>query len=128
MTVKIPIEILVVKFIQSYQHRHQNDGRHWRRSSVFIVNFEHISHLFLLFLFLNLSMHLFAYSDKIGTERSCKSDGMSLSLQLQLYVAVVSRLYIHSKNRWFSWWQILLDKAKRFVSLDSTWISNFTFN
>ena len=56
MTVQIPIEILVVKFIESYEHRHQNDERHWRRSSVFIINFEHISHPFLLFLFLNLSM------------------------------------------------------------------------
>ena len=28
---------------------------HWRRSGVFIVNFEHISHLVLLFLLLTLS-------------------------------------------------------------------------
>ena len=28
---------------------------HWRRSGVFIVNFEHISHLFLVFLLLTLS-------------------------------------------------------------------------
>ena len=30
--------------------------RHWRRSGVFIVNFEHISHLVLVFLLLTLSM------------------------------------------------------------------------
>ena len=29
---------------------------HWRRSSVFIVNFEHISHLVLVFLLLTLNM------------------------------------------------------------------------
>ena len=30
--------------------------RHWRRSGIFIVNFEHISHLVLVFLLLTLSM------------------------------------------------------------------------
>ena len=30
--------------------------RHWRRSGVFIVNFEHISHLVLVFLLLTLNM------------------------------------------------------------------------
>ena len=29
--------------------------RHWRRSGIFIVNFEHISHLVLMFLLLTLS-------------------------------------------------------------------------
>ena len=31
------------------------ERRHWRRSGVFIVNFEHISHLFLVFLLLILN-------------------------------------------------------------------------
>ena len=31
------------------------EQRHWRRSGVFIINFEHISHLFLVFLLLTLS-------------------------------------------------------------------------
>ena len=35
--------------------RHQ-----WRRSDVFTINFEHISHLFLMFLFLILNKHMFA--------------------------------------------------------------------
>ena len=30
--------------------------RQWRRSGVFIVNFEHISHFFLMYLFLTLNM------------------------------------------------------------------------
>ena len=30
--------------------------RHWRRSGIFIVNFEHISHLVLVFLVLTLKM------------------------------------------------------------------------
>ena len=32
------------------------EGRHWRRSGIFIVNFEHISHLALVFLLLTLNM------------------------------------------------------------------------
>ena len=32
------------------------ERRHWRRSGVFIVNFEHISHLALVFLLLTLNM------------------------------------------------------------------------
>ena len=32
------------------------ERRHWRRSGVFIVNFEHISHLILMFLLLTLNM------------------------------------------------------------------------
>ena len=31
------------------------ERRHWRRSDVFIVNFEHISHLFLVFLLFTLN-------------------------------------------------------------------------
>ena len=34
--------------------------RQWRRSEVFIVNFEHILHLTLVFLFLTLNMYLLA--------------------------------------------------------------------
>ena len=32
------------------------ERRHWRRSGVFIVNFEHILHLFLVFLWLTFNM------------------------------------------------------------------------
>ena len=32
------------------------ERRQWRRSGIFIVNFEHISHLVLVFLFLTLNM------------------------------------------------------------------------
>ena len=32
------------------------ERRHWHRSGIFIVNFEHISHLVLLFLLLTLNM------------------------------------------------------------------------
>ena len=35
----------VVKYVES----------HWRRSDIFMVNFEHISHLFLVFLLLMLN-------------------------------------------------------------------------
>ena len=31
------------------------EGRHWRRSGVFIVNFEHVSHILIVFLFLTWS-------------------------------------------------------------------------
>ena len=33
-----------------------NKERQWRRSGIFIVNFEHISHLVLMFLLLTLNM------------------------------------------------------------------------
>ena len=36
------------------------ERRQWRRSTVFIVNFENISHIFLVFLLLTLFMYLFA--------------------------------------------------------------------
>ena len=36
------------------------ERRHWRRSVIFIVNFEHISHLVLVFLLLTLNMYLLA--------------------------------------------------------------------
>ena len=39
--------------------------RHWRRSSVFIVNFEHISHLDLVFLVLTLNMQLPTREDTV---------------------------------------------------------------
>ena len=47
---KLPIKTLKqgVKYIQIY-------SRHWRRSVVFIVNFEYISYLVLVFLLLTLS-------------------------------------------------------------------------
>ena len=48
-----PIETLEqgVKYVQSQQSQSQR-----RRSGVFIVNFEHISHLVLVFLLLTLNM------------------------------------------------------------------------
>ena len=36
------------------------ERRHWRRSGVFILNFEHISHLFLVFPLLTLNMKILA--------------------------------------------------------------------
>ena len=42
-----------------YLHQVNNrnaERRHWRRSGVFVVNFEHISHLNLVFLLLTLNM------------------------------------------------------------------------
>ena len=54
--------------VQSQQWKHQNDmwnlwkvnkktaeQRHWRRSDVFIVNFEQISHILQVFLLLTLN-------------------------------------------------------------------------
>ena len=38
------------------------ERRHWRRSGVAVLNFEHISHLALVFLLLTLTMHLQAES------------------------------------------------------------------
>ena len=57
---KVRIETLEqsVKYIQSKQ-KYQDDA-HWRRSGIFIVNFEHISHFALVFLLLVLSMQMSA--------------------------------------------------------------------
>ena len=35
------------------------ERRRWRRSGVFIVNFEHISHLFIMLLLLTLNKYMF---------------------------------------------------------------------
>ena len=42
------------------------EQRHLRRSGVLIVNFEHISHLFLVFLLLTLNMEMFAGFVKVS--------------------------------------------------------------
>ena len=53
---KLTIETLEqsVKYVQS-QKKKIHERRHWRRSGIFIVNSEHISHLVLVFLLLVLS-------------------------------------------------------------------------
>ena len=38
--------------------QNRNPRRQWRRSGAFIVNFEHISHLILVFLLLTLSRQM----------------------------------------------------------------------
>ena len=43
-----------------------SDRHHQRRSGVFIVNFEHVSHLFLVFLLLNLRKLLLGYHFSIA--------------------------------------------------------------
>ena len=48
---------------QSYQ------WRQWRRSGIFIVNFEHISHLILVFLPLTLNMQLPIVKGVVGCEK-----------------------------------------------------------
>ena len=50
LTIRMPIRII---------------RRYWRRSSVFIVNFEHISHLVLVSLLLTLSRQMLAGSSYI---------------------------------------------------------------
>ena len=63
-------------------------GRHWRRSGVFTVNFEHISHIFLVFLLLTLNRQMLAgypcidlsfFFKNLLTENAFKNDnGLSL--------------------------------------------------
>ena len=51
------------------------ERRHWRRSSIFSVNFEHISRLVLVFLLLTLSMWLPAgHLATFGGHRHCFSE------------------------------------------------------
>ena len=49
-----------MKYVQSYRER-----RHWRRSGVCIVNFEHISRHVLVFIFFNLD-HVIARWEPYG--------------------------------------------------------------
>ena len=56
---KIIIETLEqgVKYVQSNnKDTRTTDRRYWRRSGVFIINFEHISYLVIVFLLLTLNM------------------------------------------------------------------------
>ena len=53
------------------------EGRQWRRSGVFIVNFEQISHLFLVLLLMKLNEQLLAWIWQVGLlskshRRTCK--------------------------------------------------------
>ena len=65
LSVKVPVGIYLFKFNKRNTRKRCEicskliiktpERRHWRRSSVFIVNFEHISHPVLVFLLLTLS-------------------------------------------------------------------------
>ena len=48
------------------------EQRHWHRSGIFIVNFEHISHLFLVFIFNFEQVNAYVYYyDKLSDETGC---------------------------------------------------------
>ena len=48
------------------------EQRQWHRSGIFIVNFEHISHLFLVFIFNFEQVNVYVYYyDKLSDETGC---------------------------------------------------------
>ena len=49
------------------------ERRHWRRSGVFIFNFERISHIILVFLLLTLSRYMPARKGKENKEKRIKT-------------------------------------------------------
>ena len=53
--VKVTIEALEKCKLCSKLTIKTSERSHWRRSDVFIVNFEHVSHFFVLFLLLTLN-------------------------------------------------------------------------
>ena len=55
-----------------------NKNNRWRRSGVFIVNFEHISHLFLVFILLTLNKQMFS-KVFLKTSQNFKHEGQRLS-------------------------------------------------
>ena len=57
------------------------EQRHWSRSGVFIVNFEHILHLVIVFLLLTLNMWLLA-----GLQQKKTSFGLSTRSDSTLYL------------------------------------------
>ena len=58
-----------------------------RRFGVFVVNFEHISHLFLVFLLLALSMYLFAGSHITHSGRYIK-------------ILFIAKIYFENNDQW----------------------------
>ena len=59
------------------------ERRHWCRSGVFIVNFEHISHLVPVFLLLTMNMQLPAW---VGYRNGASSECSTVLLNVLLYV------------------------------------------
>ena len=57
------------------------ERRQWGRSGVFIVNFEHISHLVLMFLLLTLNMYLPAWSCSVSFQVVVFDGGRGSELQ-----------------------------------------------
>ena len=72
------------------------ERRQWRRSGVFIVNFEHISHLVLVFLLLNLIAELMVRPLYNGPcrmnsqENTCDSVGWPTTLFKKTWLRVFS--------------------------------------
>ena len=72
--------------------------RQWRRSGVFTVNFEHILHLFVVFLLLTLNTQLL-----VGTVKKCIKNFFPLNMDLDQYRQHISKalklyrvLHVHS--------------------------------
>ena len=72
-----------MKYVQSEQQRYQKDAR--RRSGVFIVNFEHISHLALVFLLLTLS-RLMPTGDKVTYSKRSVEQRISIQCILSCQI------------------------------------------
>ena len=68
------------------------ERRQWRRSGVFIVNFEHISHLVLVFLLLTLNMQLpagYGLNNQVNFSLRMRD-----SLTKNIYFVTKSKIYL----------------------------------
>ena len=61
--------------MQRHQEIKTSERSQWRHSGVFIVNFEHICHLVLVFLLWSLSMYLFALCEPFYISIAFRFDG-----------------------------------------------------
>ena len=101
---------------------------HWRRSDVFIVNFEHTSHLFLGFLLLTLSKCL------LGWKHSClhlfRSFSMVLSFNLNQFVwwRIALKLSVFCEYWYYFWFfhKLVVNSLRRKLKPTSLEIISFS--
>ena len=78
--------------------KYSNRIRYWRRSGVFIVSFEHISHLVLVFLLLTLNMQmptgLFSFGEVFNDHLK---EGQVLMLEQSILISTYC-LYRYTEN------------------------------
>ena len=96
-----------------------SERRHWRRSGVFIVNFEHISHLVLVFLFVHFEHVIVGWDDPlcdtISSSTDLHLDDLMEIAELEVSMAASHRKRVRSLTKDTS--TVLEHTCKRLVEL-----------